>query len=354
MPKALTPTIYCGWDIGGAHLKVAVLATDGQIVTIEQLACPLWRGLEHLELALNSALSKLPQGAALHTVTMTGELCDLFASRADGVARILEVIESRLGNGVRIYAGAATLSTTEARAQPAAVASLNWRATASCVAVACRDALVIDIGSTTTDLIPVLGHQVAAVAHADGDRLTAGELVYTGVCRTPVMAVAHHVPYAGVRRALTAEYFANMADVYRILQELPAHADLHPTADARPADRPHSLARLARMVGEDTTPANSVMLIECAAFLARRQQTEIEAAVALVLSRHASTHRFRRLIGAGVGEFLAPRVAMRLGFEYQSFAAVLDAPPAQAVAVATCAPAVALARLAWQAARNER
>lgn len=343
--------IYCGWDLGGAHLKVAILATDGQIVAIEQLACPLWRGLEYLESALNTALIKLPQGSAIHIVTMTGELCDLFASRADGVARILEVIESRLGNRVRIYAGNATLSTTEARAQPRVVASLNWRATASCVAVACCDALVIDIGSTTTDLIPVLEHQVAAVANTDGDRLTAGELVYTGVCRTPVIAVAGHVPYAGAWRALAAEYFANMADVYRILEELPATADLHPTADARPADRPHSLARLARMVGEDATAENAGMLTECAAYLARRQQTQIEAAVALVLSRHAATHRFRNLIGAGVGEFVAPRVAARFDFAYQSFAAVLDAPPVQAVAVDTCAPAVALARLAWQAAQ---
>src|SRR6267154_6521649 len=83
-----------GWDIGGAHVKVAAVDAAGRPLAAHQVACALWRGLDQLEGALDQALARLPAGAssANQAVTMTGELADLFADRNEGVQRILAVL----------------------------------------------------------------------------------------------------------------------------------------------------------------------------------------------------------------------------------------------------------------------
>ena len=46
--------ITAGYDVGGAHLKVA-LAEDGRTVAVRQIACPLWQGLDQLDAAFAEA-----------------------------------------------------------------------------------------------------------------------------------------------------------------------------------------------------------------------------------------------------------------------------------------------------------
>ena len=70
-------------------------------------------------------------------------------------------------------------------------------------------------------------------ALTDGERLTQGELVYTGVVRTPVMAIAHTAPFMGRMQRIAAERFATMADVWRLTGDLPDDADPYPAADQR-------------------------------------------------------------------------------------------------------------------------
>ena len=82
-------------------------------------------------------------------------------------------------------------------AAPELVASANWMASGAVVAGLIPEGLVVDIGSTTTDLIVVRHGAVEAQGDDDGSRLVAGELVYSGVVRTPVMALAPRVPFAG-------------------------------------------------------------------------------------------------------------------------------------------------------------
>ena len=62
---------------------------------------------------------------------------------------------------------------------------------------AIRDALFVDIGTTTTDIIPIVGGVVVACGRTDPERLASGELLYTGAVRTPVEAIAQHVRVGG-------------------------------------------------------------------------------------------------------------------------------------------------------------
>ena len=210
-------SIVIGWDVGGAHLKGA-RAVNGRIVAAVQAPSPLWLGLSHLDEAFRIVRSEL--GAAdLHVATMTGELSMAFPSRAEGVGALTALIASTLApTPVRFYAGrGGMVSLEEVEAHVIDIASANWRASAAVVARAYRDALFVDMGSTTTDIIPICAGAVAARGYTDAERLAAGELVYAGLVRSLVFACAKRAPIAGSWTPLMNDDFANMADVHRII-----------------------------------------------------------------------------------------------------------------------------------------
>ena len=326
-----------GWDVGGAHLKAA-LWEAGEVREAVQLACPLWLGVDRLRAALGEALARLGP-AQRHAATMTGELADVFASRAEGVAAIAAVLCDALGPGVRLYAGArGFVGPGEAAGCADAVASANWHATAAMAARVVPDGLMIDMGSTTTDIVPLAGGVVAARGISDAARLACGELVYTGLVRTPVMALAERAPFAGAWTTLASEHFATAADVYRLLGELPEGADLLPTADGRDRSPAASRARLARMVGRDAAEADEAAWRGLAEWLAEQQMRRLEDAARLVLSAGAGR---RHVVAAGVGRAVVARLAARLGCGCTAY----SAPGKGRAGLDSCAPAAAAAVL---------
>jgi (4-(4-[2-(gamma-L-glutamylamino)ethyl]phenoxymethyl)furan-2-yl)methanamine synthase len=335
-----------GWDLGGAHLKAARVDASGAVDRVLQLPCPLWQGMGQLEAALDRALPALGS-APVHAVTMTGEMVDLFADRPEGVVRLLAALRERLLDAtLRIYAGAAGfLDLERAPAAAARIASANWLATATLIAARAPGALLADIGSTTTDLVPVLGGGVCARGWDDASRLVAGELVYTGVVRTPLMAIAERVPFAGEWVPVMAEHFATTADVHRLTGRLPPDADQHPAADSGPKTESGSARRLARMIGHDSGSAPLAAWRGLAAWLAEAQFRRIEAAGRRLLSR-VDLPEDAPVVAAGVGRFLAPELARRLGRPAVEFASLLPSGGADAARVSDCAPAVAVAWLA--------
>ena len=158
----------------------------------------------------------------------------------------------------------------EARARPWDVAAANWVATALAVADAHPDALLIDVGSTTTDIVPIAAGRVAATGHDDLERLLAGELVYTGVLRTNLAAIAPRVPVRGGWCPVSSEYFAISADVHLVLGRLAPEAYDCPTPDGRPATVAFARERIARLVCADVDQLDAGEIDAIAAFLARR------------------------------------------------------------------------------------
>ena len=248
--------VVLGWDIGGAHLKVAAADRKGRVVQAVQLPCPLWLGLEHLDHAISLALGEMPR-ARLHAVTMTGELTDFFRNRDQGVKSIIARFAKQVPvDRTFIYAGpAGFLTPRHAEQKTDAVASANWAASAQLVARLLPDALFVDVGSTTTDLVPIRGGLLIIRGFSDADRLACEELVYTGVVRTPIMALADRIPFDGQWIPAMAEYFATTADVYRLTGELPEGADQLPAADNGGKTVRDSARRLARMIGRDLESA---------------------------------------------------------------------------------------------------
>ena len=335
--------VVIGWDIGGVHLK-AVRAEDGRIVKAAQYASPLRSGTGLLEDAFLQARQDMGRGDR-NVITMTGELADIFTSRQYGVEQLSSLAERALEN-VSIYAGPIGFVTgPEARQYSGQIASANWHASAAVIAKRRKTALFIDVGSTTTDVVPIAESKVVSRGYTDAQRLATGELVYTGLVRSFVMATAQSAPLNGLWTTLINENFATMADVHRILGTLPAGVDLMATADGRQKSIPASRARLARMLGSDAANADSKTWDLLARWFAEAQIRAIVDAVMLVMSSCIATSA-APVIAAGIGVGVVAEVARRLGLSWERFDELLEVVPEARDAVSHCAPAAALTALA--------
>jgi probable H4MPT-linked C1 transfer pathway protein len=333
-------SVVIGWDIGGAHLKAARVK-HGRVEAVVQAATPLWLGLDSLHAAFDVLSAQLGH-ADRHVITMTGELCDAFPSRREGVAGLAAIAANHLSPAApSLYAGrAGFVELGEAASHAVDIASANWHASAALLALKLPDALFIDIGSTTTDIIPIVGGQVAAVGYTDAERLAAGELIYTGMTRSFVMSLASRAPFRGAWTPLMNEYFASSADVHRILGDLPDGADKMSTADGREKTVEASRARLARMIGREADEGSDLEWTGLAAWFAETQIRQITDAASLRLSRN-DVAAAAPVVAAGVGEGLAAEAARRLRRPCLGFSSLISA-PAEA---SHCAPAVAVALL---------
>jgi (4-(4-[2-(gamma-L-glutamylamino)ethyl]phenoxymethyl)furan-2-yl)methanamine synthase len=341
-----------GWDVGGAHVK-ACLVEDGVVRDVVQWPCPLWQGLDKLDSALAQARERWPDAwndDTLHVATMTGEMVDLFPDREQGVARLAAHLAEVLDPSLRLYAGAQGWAAPHETAQRwQAIASANWLATAQLLAPGVGDALLIDIGSTTTDLIALRDGRLAARGTSDAERLASGELVYLGAVRTPLCALGPRVPFAGDSVNVMNEFFATSADVFRLSGELDAAHDQHPAADNGAKDEAATRQRLARMVGRDAREATAEQWLALAQAWREAMLREIESQMARVAEATGSAAD-APIVGAGCGAFLAVELARRAGRPYRRFSqCVPSASGAQDSERArwadVCAPAVAVALL---------
>ncbi|WP_020168227.1 MULTISPECIES: hydantoinase/oxoprolinase family protein [Methylotenera] len=354
MSNFIQPKII-GWDIGGAHLKAVLLDTNGAQLSCIQLPCPLWRGLNELEVAIEAVFSLMDvrPDEALHALTMTGELVDLFPNRHTGVCEIAKYVMDLLGRNTFFYAANNGFVKFENVAEyTAQIASTNWHASARLLAEHVQDALLIDIGSTTSDIIPIAHAKVALQDLSDASRMQHDTLVYTGVVRTPIMAVAQKITINDngliVEMNVAAEFFATMADVYRLTGELSVENDMAETADSKGKTKQESARRLARMVGCDLEDKPIETWIKLAFSFRAIQLKQLKAAILKHLKPNMP------IIGAGAGSFLVKVLATELGCEYRSLTDILKSDISsndmlnvlQQTDLEVCFPAYAVARLA--------
>ena len=332
-----------GLDIGGANIKVS----NGIDQTAE-IPFPMWKDSDRLTAALRSLDALISQTPDIIALTMTGELADCFRTKAEGVERILSSVEVAFPQAViRVWqSGAEFFNIEEAREFPILVAAANWHALATWAGRACPQgvSLLIDIGSTTTDIIPLSQGMPVADGGTDPSRLRSGELVYTGVRRTPLCALAPRIELRGQKIGVAAELFATLRDVYLWLGEIPESPEDCDTANGRPATREFARDRLVRMLCADADEVSESETDDLARQWAAIQRRQIQQAVEQVVSRQDSPPRMVLL--SGEGEFIARQVMREMpsmaGVETLSLASVLG--PAHSVG----ACAYAVARLATE------
>jgi probable H4MPT-linked C1 transfer pathway protein len=273
-------------------------------------------------------------------VTMTAELADCFATKREGVAFVLDSFRAAFP-GIRPWVFGVDgrfRSVEAARRRPHRVAAANWMASGLLVARTFPDALFLDVGSTTTDVVPIVAGRVAARGRTDPERLRAGELVYTGALRTPVCAVVRRVPLAGRPCRVAAEHFAVAADVHLWLGAIGESDYTCETPDGRGRGRYEAGARLARVVCADLEMLRPEAITAIAAHVARAQVRQIAGGIRQVM-RRLGTRAPRVAVVAGQGAFLARAAADDVGL------ATRDMAEAIGTAAARAAPAAAVAYL---------
>ncbi len=299
-------------DIGGANLKAA--HSEG---TAGSEPFAVWRQPKELGRAIATLVRRMP-GADAVAVTMTAELCDCFETKSNGVRAVLDAVQAALRGlrrktSVRVWlTNGLLVSPTEARAEPIKAAASNWLALATWAGRFCAEgpALVLDIGSTTTDIIPLRDGVPVPRGRTDTDRLASGELVYSGSRRTPIHAIVRTITMDDRTIRVAAELFATTRDAHLWLGDLPEQPDDRDTADGRPATRKYAAARLARVVCADRSMLDDEQITQLARQVADAQRTDIVRALSQVEA--GLSQRARTIVTAGSGEFLARRIVERL------------------------------------------
>lgn len=300
-----------GLDIGGANLKAA----DGR-GWARSVPFALWRDPDGLTGALNALVSSAPSAEML-VVTMTGELCDAFRTKADGVRHILTAVDRVAGpREISVYlVDGRFVSVDEACRSPNSAAASNWHALArfACRYLDRQAGLLIDVGSTTTDIVPLVDGQRCPHGLDDTARLVAGELVYTGVGRTPICAVTRSLPWRGASCPVAAELFATTADAYVLLGQLPEDPKATWTADGRPLTIEFARERMARMICADGTQFGHEDAQAAAEHVKEKQLAQLREAVGRVTA--AMPAEPTGFVLSGKGEFLARDTLRALGHE---------------------------------------
>lgn len=304
-----------GLDIGGANIKAAwgAIHADGGVHALQAKtqSFALWREPQSLLRKLRELAKSFDRFDAL-AVTMTGELCDCFTTREQGVRQILESVASvakRCQTGVWSTKGR-FISIAQSRSKWIDVASANWHATASHLAKTHADGavLLIDTGSTTTDLIRIERGKVKARGKTDAQRLATGELVYTGASRTALASIMNEWRgRSGKWQRFAAERFATAADIHTLLGDMPENEADCDTADGQPLTRINAANRVLRMIGSDLSMGTMVQAILWASRFAERQVDLIAAAVSQLVKPRAKV----RVVVCGSGAFVAERAARK-------------------------------------------
>lgn len=327
-----------GWDIGGVNTKMAVVR-DGQLVAASCTPFEVQCAPDALADLLRS-LASASDGTrtTAHAVTMTAELSQMFVTKREGVAHIVDAVVSAFPHSpIFVYGVDGRFYEPDAaRQQPLRVAAANWAATAAAVADDVAQAILVDTGTTTTDVIPIADGQVAAIGRTDPDRLVSGELVYTGVVRTPVEAIVSEVPLHGGLAGVSAEGFALAGDVHLWRGDLTAGDYSVRPPDGRPATRQHAATRLARVVCGDRDMLDDTTITAIADAVAEAQVHRVTAAIETVRARHPA---ITTAIVTGVGEFLAAAAARAAGLSVVSLSTRFG------IDAARCAPAASVGLL---------
>ncbi|HVJ81362.1 MAG TPA: hydantoinase/oxoprolinase family protein [Planctomycetia bacterium] len=325
-----------GLDVGGAGLKAA----DGKGWAASR-RFPLWKSPQDLAGELRRLVGDRP--ASRIALVTTAELCDCFPVKTDGVRHVIAAVRAEFPHpALHVWnTDGVFVDPDEAAADGWKTGASNFLALAEFAARFCGTApgLLIDIGSTTADIIPITDGKATPAGRTDPDRLASGELHYEGVERTPLCALRSWATYRGRRTRTMAELFATTRDVYLTLGDLPEDPDDVLTADGKPATREFARDRLARTVGADRTRFSDEDARELAAQMASAQSFNLAAAIRQVIS--ANVVELKTVVVAGQGEWLARRTAAAIPELANAAVVSLSEKLGPEASVAACAHAVA-------------
>ena len=269
-----------GIDVGGANVKVVA----GDEVYIHY--CPLWS-----RASLHDLLTGHRSEQCAAAVVMSGELADCFTGKMDGIRWIC-------GQVLAVYPDARFYGT-DARFHASPVpelAAANWLVSADYLRYRYPGSVLVDIGSTTTDIIP-LSRFGRLKGLTDLERLQQGYLIYTGMLRTTIPALIRSVPLKGIDTPVSSEYFACSGDAHLVLGHIGPADYTTDAPDGREKSVEAARRRLARVVCADLEEIGTDGADTIAREFCRAQEGLIVSGIRRACSETGSGH----IICAGIG-----------------------------------------------------
>jgi probable H4MPT-linked C1 transfer pathway protein len=339
-----------GWDIGGANTKAAFIRTKNGSVKELKTAIeyfPVWKDPNKLASVLLTLKERLSGTTKLDCMglTMTAELSDAYQTKREGVNHILTcAAEAFTGVPVFVLDVDAKLRPIEsAKSEPLRVAAANWAATGWLVSQLIKTCVIIDVGSTSTSIIPVVDGRIAAAGKTDLEKLMNGELVYTGSLRTNVAAIVSSIPLRNGTARVSSELFAQSGDVHLVLGNITEEEYTTETADGRGKTRREAMARLARVVCADIEMLTEQEIVQIARYVHNRQIEQVAEGLSQVYSRTKTlTAEKIPLVITGIGkDFIAKTAAQKIRIDK-----IIDLGKLIRNGVVTASPAVGVALMA--------
>ncbi|MCS3901673.1 putative H4MPT-linked C1 transfer pathway protein [Methanococcus voltae] len=236
-------------------------------------------------------------------LVMTAELADSYATKEEGVIAILDAVAEAYSNKIPIEnisvfdTEGNFISVDEAKINHMKVSASNWMATAELVKEINENCIFVDMGSTTTDIIPIKNGKVLANDN-DLERLMNNELLYVGTLRTPLSFLANQINFRGVLSNVSSEYFAITGDVSIIMDKISENEYTCETADGKSTSVEDSLIRISKVLCTDLNQISKEEAVKIAEEYYDIWKNLIKTNVSLVSSKYD----LKDVIITGLGE----------------------------------------------------
>lgn len=279
---------YMGLDIGGANTDCVIIEFDNEynVLSIDKdkYYLPFWSDHERLPECLLKL--KGENDIDVICVSITAELADCYMTKKEGVLDITsKVMDTFTDEDVYFVTFDGLKEYDYVKDNPLCAAAANWVGTANVIKQIRPDCIFMDMGTTTTDIIPIKDGILASSGFSDTQRLGSGELVYTGLLRTNVATIVDSVVVNGVKTSVSSELFTTTADVNMVLGNITSNEYSTPTADGKDKTLYASKNRLSRLVCGDIDTVSDDDIVSIANEIYEKQVNQVAMALEKVIKR---------------------------------------------------------------------
>ncbi|MFX0105541.1 MAG: hydantoinase/oxoprolinase family protein [Candidatus Hodarchaeota archaeon] len=352
----MNSSLILGMDIGGANTKAALIEFDNDRISksysyieyfpfweknFNKIALMIKRILDNLIIKNNFTLENLDN----ISITITAELSDAFQTKREGILTILKALKEVFKEDSMYFINnkGKFLDFKTAKSEYSTIAAANWVSTALFLGKFVSECILIDAGSTTIDIIPIINSIPVAQGKDDISRMLHHELLYMGGLRATIPSITHHVPYKGKLVRISFEKFALISDVHLILGNITKNEYINDTADNRSKSLENCYARLSRIICLDKETISKEELNTIAEYIYEKQlkiiSDEIQEFMSNLVVRFPEFEIEPKFVITGLSaDFLIRKTLLNLGYSkilnYEEITNIPDQISSSAFAVA--------------------
>lgn len=275
-----------GLDIGGANTDCCIYEVKNNKVkhlVSKKEYLPMWNSKDKLEDCLKNM--KKNYNIDIVIVTTTAELSDGYLSKKEGILDISKkVMNVFVDSTVKFVTFNGLQDYEYVVNNPLSAAAANWVATSHLISKIKEECIFMDMGTTTTDIIPIKNGVEIAKGHSDLERLCSGELVYSGMLRTNLASIVHEVPVNDNIATVSSELFSITADIHRILNNINENEYTCNSPDNKDKSVKSCKRRLTRLICADLDSLADEEIIKIAKYIEKEQINQISKGLLKVKS----------------------------------------------------------------------